>query len=324
MQAIRLFAAACLVAVVARPAAAEPVLRIGVLKFGTVSWVMDVVSHHRLDAAEGLSIAPTEFASNPATLVALQAGSVDCVVSDWLWVSRQRAAGADWTFFPFSTAVGALLAPPSAGIRGLADLRHRRLGVAGSPLDKSWVILRALAQRQAGLDLERAAQTSFAAPPLLEQEFLVGRLDAVLTFWQFAARLESRGAKPVLSVGDALRDLGFRTAIPLVGYVVSGRWAQAHAAQVAAFVRATRAANSILATSEAEWDWLGPRTGARDAADLQALRDGFRAGIPLHWGDEERKEAASLYALFAQIGGETLVGESPDLQPGTFLDTVRY
>jgi NitT/TauT family transport system substrate-binding protein len=306
------------------PATADSPLRIGVLKFGTVNWVMDVASHHRLDAAEGLRIEPTEFASNPATLVALQAGSVDCVVSDWLWVSRQRAAGADWTFFPFSTAVGAVMAPPSTPIHGVADLRHQRLGIAGSPLDKSWVILRALAQQQAGLDLERATQTSFAAPPLLEQEFLAGRLDAVLTFWQFAARLESRGAKPVLSVTDALRDLGFRTAIPLVGYVVSERWAQAHAAQVAAFVRATGAANSILATSDAEWDWLGPRTGARDAADLHALRDGFRAGIPLHWGDEERKEAQRLYALFAKIGGETLVGQSPDLQPGTFLDTVRY
>jgi NitT/TauT family transport system substrate-binding protein len=321
---LRLCVLACLLALVSAPAIADSPLRVGVLKFGTVSWVMDVVSHHRLDAAEGLGIEATEYASNPATLVALQAGRVDCVVSDWLWVSRQRAAGADWTFFPFSTAVGALVAPPSGPVHSLADLRHLRLGVAGSPLDKSWVILRALAQRQNGIDLERETQPSFAAPPLLEQEYLAGRLDAVLTFWQFAARLESRGARPVLSVSDALQTLGFRTAVPLVGYVVSERWAKAHADQLAAFVRATRAANSLLATSDAEWDWLAPRTGARDAADLAALRDAFRAGIPLRWGDAERKEAQGLYAVFAKIGGETLVGESPDLQPGTFLDTVRY
>jgi len=321
---IRLSVLACLLAMLAGPAAADAPLRIGVLKFGTVSWVMDVIAHHRLDAAEGLSIEPTEYASNPATLVALQAGRVDCVVSDWLWVSRQRAAGADWTFFPFSAAVGALMAPRSGAVHGLADLRHRRLGVAGSPLDKSWIILRALAQQQNGFDLERETQPSFGAPPLLEQEFLAGRLDAVLTFWQFAARLESRGARPVVSVSDALQALGFSRTIPLVGYVVSERWAAARAAQLAAFVRATRAANSMLATSDGEWEWLGPRTGARDAADLAALRDAFRAGIPLHWGDAERKGAEKLYAVFAQTGGETLVGQSPDLQPGTFLDTVRY
>ena len=306
------------------PAAAQSVLRIGVLKFGTVSWVMDVIAHHGLDKAEGLSIEQAEFAGNPATLVALQAGRVDCVVSDMLWVARQRAAGADWTFFPFSTAVGAVVAPPASPIRDLADLRRRRLGVAGSPLDKSWIVLRALAQKEGGIDLARDTDVSFAAPPLLEQELLAGRLDAVLTFWQFAARLESRGLRPVISVSDALHRLGFATAVPLVGYVVSDKWAQAHAPALAGFVRATQKADAILATSDAEWEWLRPHTGARDEAELRALRDSFRAGIPQHWGDAERRDAAALYALFARIGGEALVGPSPTLPAGTFLAAVRY
>ncbi len=309
---------------VAPAAAAEPVLRIGDLKFGTVSWVMDVVAHHELDRAEGLRIEELQLASNPATLVALQAGRVDCVVSDVLWVARQRADGADWAFFPFSTAVGALVAPPAASIQRLTDLRRRRLGVAGSPLDKSWVILRALARQQDGIDLEHETEVSFAAPPLLEQELLAGRLDAVLTFWQFAARLEAQGLHTVLSVGEALRALGFRSAIPLVGYVVSDRWARAHPDLLAAFVRATRKADSVLATSDAEWERLAPRTGARDAADLRALRDAFRAGIPQRWGDDERRDTEALYALFARVGGEALVGKSPNVPPGTFLDAVRY
>jgi NitT/TauT family transport system substrate-binding protein len=93
---------------------------------------------------------------------------------------------------------------------------------------------------------------------------------------------------------------------------------------LAAFVRATREADSILATSDAEWNWLGPRTGARNAAELKALRDAFRAGIPTHWGRDEQREASALYALFAKVGGPALVGSSPALQPGTFLETVSY
>lgn len=324
-RCVRLLALAVLVAFAAGSAVAraDTKLRIGVLKFGTVSWVLDVIQHHELDETFGIDIDEVELASNQATLVALQAGRVDCVVSDWLWVSRQRAAGADWTFFPFSTAVGALVAARGAPIHGLADLRNRRLGVAGSPLDKSWVILQALAQEQ-HFDLAHDAQLSFGAPPLLNQELLAGRLDGVLTYWNFAAPLESRGLPAVLSISDALRQLGFKTTLPLVGYVVSERWARENPRALAGFVSATREAESILATSDAEWNWLGARTGARNPAELKALRDAFRAGIPAHWGKDEQREAAALYALFARVGGQALVGSSPTLQPGTFLDTVSY
>jgi NitT/TauT family transport system substrate-binding protein len=287
-------------------ARADSTLRIGVLKFGTVSWVMDVIQHHELDESYGIDIDELELASNQATLVALQAGRVDCVVADWLWVSRQRASGADWTFIPFS-----------------ADLRNRRLGVAGSPIDKSWIILQALAQEQ-HIDLAHDAQLSFGAPPLLNQELLAGRLDAVLTYWNFAAPLESRGLPVVLSMSDALRQLGFKTPIPLVGYVVSERWAREHPRELASFVSATQQADSILASSDAEWKWLGPKTGARNPAELKALRDAFRAGIPAHWGKEERREAQALYAVFAKAGGQALVGPAKTLQSGTFLDTVSY
>ena len=322
---LRLWAFLLVAAIAAAPGAAraDPRLRIAVLKFGTVSWVLDVIEHHDLDETFGIDIDKLELASNQATLVALQAGRVDCVVSDWLWVSRQRASGADWTFFPFSTALGALVAARNAPVHGLGDLRNRRLGVAGSPLDKSWVIVQALAQEQ-HVDLAHEARLSFGAPPLLNQELLAGRLDAVLTYWNFAAPLESRGLPAVLTVSDALRQLGFKTEIPLVGYVVSQRWARKNPRALAAFVSATREAQSILATSAAEWNWLGARTGARNPAELKALRDGFRAGIAPHWGKEERREAAALYAVFAKVGGQALVGSSPTLQPGTFLDSVSY
>lgn len=305
-------------------AAADPTMRIGLLRYGTVSWSVDVVREHGLDRAEGFELKAVEVASTSATLVALQAGGVDVVVSDWLWVSRQRAAGADWTFFPFSTAVGALVVPSASPIHMLGDLRHRRLGIAGSPVDKSWTILRALAKRRAGLDLDRETEKSFAAPPLLNEELLAGRLDAVLTYWPFAARLEAHGMRPVLSVSDALRELGFEAPVPLVGYVVSEAWVSAHKAVLSGFVRASLRAQKILASSDEEWERLAPRTGARDASELAALRDTYRSGIPTHWGATERRDAARLYGLFAGVGGPALVGTRATLQPGTFLDDVQY
>lgn len=308
----------------ASAAASEAVIRVGVLEFGTVNWELDVIAHHGLDRAAGVRVEPIEFAGTPATQIALQAGKVDSIVSDWLWVSRQRAAGADWTFAPFSSAVGALVVPRGSPIRSLADLKGRRLGIAGSPIDKSWLILRLAAQRNYGFDLETATSRAFGAPPLLGEELKSGRLDAVLTYWQFAARLEAEGMRPVLSVAEAIRSLGITTEIPLVGYVVSERWAKTNSAAVDGFLRASRQAKEILDSSDGEWQRIAELTGARNEAELSRLRDAFRAGIPRHWGDGERADVARLYALLAEVGGEALVGPSLTLAPGTLFDGDRF
>ena len=304
--------------------AEEPVFRVGVLKFGTVNWELAVIAHHGLDAKEGLHIEQVELASNPATQIALQAGRVDAAVSDWLFVSRQRAEGADWSFFPFSTALGSVVLPPGSSIKSLADLKGKRLGIAGSTIDKSWLILRLLGKTRDGIDLDRDTTKFFAPPPLLEEQLKAGRLDAVLTFWPSAARLEAEGYHRLLPVEDALHALGFPARLPLVGYIVSEKWAKAHQPLVAAFQRARAAADAILASSDAEWDWLAPRTEARDKAELTRLRDAFRAGIPARWGDDERHDSARLYDLLAKEGGSELVGPGQSLQPGTFLDFIRY
>ena len=41
------------------------------------------------------------LASNDATRIAINAGAVDVIVSDWLYVSRQRAEGVPLTFVPY-------------------------------------------------------------------------------------------------------------------------------------------------------------------------------------------------------------------------------
>ena len=57
--------------------------------------------------------------------------AADVIVSDWLWVSRERGLGAKLTFYPYSSALGAVMVPNSSTIRTLADLKGRKLAVAG-------------------------------------------------------------------------------------------------------------------------------------------------------------------------------------------------
>ena len=289
-----------------------------------MSWQLDVIAKHELDGKEGIRVEPLELAATPAAQLALQAGRVDLIVSDWLWVARQRAEGGDLTFIPFSKAIGALIVPAASPLHDVAGLAGQRLGVAGSAIDKSWLVLRLYARSQLGLDLDRVVDKSFGAPPLLSQELIAGRLDAVLTYWPFAAKLEAGGMRRVLSVGDALAALGITRDLPLTGYVVSWRWAMENQAALDGFVAASRAADAILGASDTEWERIAPLTGAADTAELIKLRDAYRDGIPHRWGAAEREAASRLYKLLAEIGGTTLVASGSDLAKGTFLDWVRY
>jgi NitT/TauT family transport system substrate-binding protein len=293
-------------------------VRIGVLRYGTVAWAVDVMRHHALDAAAQVQIVPVEFAAAQAAQVALQAGHVDMVVLDWLWVARQRGAGADWTFVPFSNAVGALITPPDSAVHELPDLAGRTLGIAGSPLDKSWLILRAYAQKRYRIDLDAATNRSFGPPPLLAEEMKAGRLDAVLTYWPFAAKAEASGARSLLAVDDAVTALGIAAGVPYIGYVFSQAWAMQNQALVDGFVAASRKALTILAISDEEWQRLKPLTGAADDAELMHLRDWFRRGIPRQWDTPERDAASRLFDLLADTGGPDLVGPIRAIPAGTF------
>jgi len=324
MRAVRI-AALCMLAVAAtqRPADAGPV-KLGLLKFGTVSWEIDVIKTNGLDRAEGLQLQPVELANSDATAVALQAGAVDVIVTDWLWVTRQRADGARFTFVPYSTSVGALMLPPESTVASLADLKGRKIGIAGGPVDKNWLVIRALAEQRHGTDLDDIVEKVFGAPPLLNEEILSGRLDAVINNWNFVAQLEAKGFKKLVGAEDAARELGVATQVPLLGYVFDEAWADAHKDDVLALVRASRRAKDILARSDPEWERLRPLMKAADEATFAALRDGFRRGIPGHWGEAERDDAVRLFAIMAKLGGEELVGKSVEFQPGTFWAPVSY
>ena len=87
-------------ALAAPPAFAAETLRLSLQATGTTVWEMAAISSLHLDREAGLDLKITELASTEAGKIALQGGSADIIVSDWLWVARERAGGARLTFYP--------------------------------------------------------------------------------------------------------------------------------------------------------------------------------------------------------------------------------
>lgn len=292
-------------------------VRIGVLKFGTVSWELDTIKHHQFDTANGIDLDVAYFAGEDATNVALQAGATDVIVSDWLWVSRQRSEGGDLTLAPYSTAVGAIMVKQEAPIHAIADLKGKKLGVAGGPLDKSWLLIQAVAKRDHKIDLAEESEILFGAPPLMSEKAVQGELDAVLNFWHFCARLEANGFRRLVSANDAAKALGASGPVSALGYVFHDAWAGANPQGAIGLVRASAQAKELLARSDEEWLRIAPVVRA-EGKELEKLRDRYREGIPRRPVADEEADAGKLYHVLAQIGGEKLVGSAPEMAPGTF------
>jgi NitT/TauT family transport system substrate-binding protein len=314
----------CAVASVAfsQQADAANKVKLGVLKFGTVSWLLDTIQANGLDKAEGIELDIVPLASTQATTVGLQGRSVDIIATDWLWVSRERSEGGDFTFSPFTTALGAIMVPPNSPIKTLGDLKGKRLGVAGGPLDKSWLLLVAYALRTANLDLRTETKQEFGAPPLLNERAKQGEIDAVLNFWPYAARLEAEGFTQLIGVEDVVRELGARGEAAMVGFVFSESWATQNLEAVQAFLHAAAKADELLATSDEEWNRLKPLMSENDPsfneATFEALKRRYREGIPERSVAENETDAKVLYQFLRTLGGEKLVGRGTELAPGTF------
>ncbi|WP_454617171.1 ABC transporter substrate-binding protein [Bradyrhizobium cenepequi] len=296
-------------------------IRVAVQKTGTFAWELAVIRAHGLDKKANLTIEATELASPEAGKIALRAGNADVMVSDWLWVSRERTLGAKLAFYPYSSALGAVMVPTASPIRSLTDLRGRKLAVAGGPIDKSWLLLQA-SVKQDGLDLKSGATIVYGAPPLLAAKALGGEVDAVINYWNFCAALEAKGFRRVAGIEDILPKLGAKGRIAMVGYVFDEGWANANRDAVERFVAMTRAAKDILTKSDDEWEKIAPLTGAADAATLHAYRDRYREGIPRRPIADEEADAQVLYRVLAKIGGSELVGSATELDPGTFYHAI--
>jgi len=141
------FALAAVIALAAQTSATvADRIRVAVQRTGTLAWELDVIRTHGLDRKLDLAIETVELASTEAGKIALKGGSADLMLSDWLWVARERSLGDDLVFYPSSSTLGAVMVPARSPIREIVDLRGRKLAVAGGPLDKSWLLLQAFAR----------------------------------------------------------------------------------------------------------------------------------------------------------------------------------
>ena len=125
-----------------------PDLKLAALQFGTVKWELQTIKRLELDKKNGFNLEVVDVAGKQASTLSIQNDAVDVIVTDWIWVANQRSEGKAYQFTPYSKAVGSLMVGPKSTIKSLKDLDGKRIGIAGGPVDKSWIIIHAIAKKR--------------------------------------------------------------------------------------------------------------------------------------------------------------------------------
>ena len=298
--------------------AKENVISIGLLKYGSVNWEIDIIKHNKLDKKNNFSIKKKFFSTKNAAAIALQGKSVDMIVTDWIWVSRQRGEKRNYVFHPHSMTVGGIMVKHDSEIDNIKDLENKKLGIAGSSIDKSWLLFRAYTNKNLNKDPKNFLKPIYAAPPLLNEFVERNEIDAVLNYWHYNARLKSKGYREIISVDSILKNLGIKTKIPAIGWVFSEDFGKNNNELMNNFFNASKEAKEIMMSSDDEWERIFPLTKAKDRTMLIHLRDAYRNGIPLTFGNDEIEETKKIYQILARYGGRDLIGKVKKISSNMF------
>ena len=293
-------------------------IKIGVLAYGTVNWELRAMQNSGIAKKNGIDLEIIKLASKTAVAVALQAKAVDIIVSDFIWVNKQRARGYDYTFYPYSKALGALYVRPELNINTLDDLKEKDLGISGGPLDKTWLLLRAYSFQKYNQDLKDMVNSTYASPPILNKKLLDNSLDGTINFWHYASRLEAKGMKRLIGINEVLKEFDINSDISFVGWVFSEKLIKRNKKLINAFLQSSYESKKLLLNSNAEWEKIKPLMKVKNEKMFNALKQGYRDGIIKNFSDKHVENSKKVFNVLLQQGGSKLTGKSKTLDDGTF------
>lgn len=289
---IGLAASVTLVGFTARAADAKT-LRIGYQKFNTLNILKGAGKLEEALRPLGWSVQWYEFATGPVLLEALNAGSIDFGhAADTPSVFAQ-AAGVNAVYLaaeqPYPQGI-AILVPQSSALRGVADLRGRKVAI-GRGWNVQYLLVRALEDQGLSIDDIQPVWVNNAADA--RSAFESGKVDAVGLWDPFLAGAQLASNPRVLRNGEGLSNN--RTF-----YLAAPAFAQANPQVLRSVFAELRKTNDWADQNpQALADLLAPQLGV-DAKVLRLATERRRyTAVPVDVGivAEQQRIADTFYKL---------------------------
>jgi NitT/TauT family transport system substrate-binding protein len=228
-------------------------VRIMINPAGTMGMGPAVIKKYGLDKKHGFDLQVVSYSDQKSATAAIQSGSAEMVVFDWLATARLRAAGTPVVgIAPFLTYVNSVVVPQDSALKTMADLKGKRVGVAHKT-GFDWIIMQAAAQKLYGMDIGKAVEVREGAVPLLRGLLEKGDLDATQMWNSLTPEMLASGKyRPLVTIRELTEKMGLPT-VPFLLFSMREDYAAKHPGNARAFVAAYRDAVDILMKDEDVW-----------------------------------------------------------------------
>ena len=273
-------------------------VRIMISPAGTMGIAPAVIKKHGLDKKHGFNLEVVSYSDMKSAPAAIQGGSAEMVVFDWLATARLRAGGTPVIgIAPFMTYINSVVVPKDSTLKTLADLKGKRVGVAHKT-GFDWIIMQAAAAKVHQMDLGREVEVREGAVPLLRGLIEKGDLDATQMWNSLAPEMLASGRyRTLVSIRELTQQMGLPT-VPFLMFSMREDYAKQHPGNAKAFVAAYRDAVDILMKTDDVW---------------------------LEHGQRLKLSPEALAYFKDQVRRDLLKSFTPDMQPGlnATLDAVN-
>jgi NitT/TauT family transport system substrate-binding protein len=202
--------AALVFVVTGGPAAAQaPVkLKLGDLAQSLNGIAVQAMKEQKLDQKYGLDVEYVRYPTLDGLFTAIRGKDVDVGFGGWTAFAQFRSQGVPVTAI-YSVGRGATLdviVPQASPIKGLADLKGKKVGSYAGAAGTATVLFRVLTAKFYGFDPGKTGHLQYAAPGLLTSLIDKGELDAALNFDPLAAKAVVSGKfRSIASLGDVYK-----------------------------------------------------------------------------------------------------------------------
>jgi len=234
-------------------------VRIMINPAGTMGIGPAVIKKYGFDTKHGINLEVVSYSDQKSATAAIQSGSAEMVVFDWLAAARLRASGTPVVgIAPFLTYVNSVVVPKESPLKTLADLKGKRVGVAHKT-GFDWIIMQAAAQKLYKMDIGKDVEVREGAVPLLRGLIEKGDLDATQMWNSLAPEMLASGNyRTMVTIRDLTQQMGLPT-VPFLFFSMREDYAKQHAGNARAFVAAYRDAVDVLMKDEEVWVEHGNR-----------------------------------------------------------------